>query len=102
MAFAVRRTSALRLSAFVLALLLLPSSVARAAEIRRVAEPIGDRYIVTVAPRADVDAVARKLSTKYGGTVLAVWKHAIRGFWIELPAAKATLLAKDPLVVTME
>lgn len=98
----VRRAAALRLSILVLSLAMLPWRAARGAEIQEAAEPIGDRYIVTVLPRTDTDAVANKLAAKYGGTLLAVWKHAIHGFWIALPADKASLLAKDPLVRTIE
>jgi len=61
------------------------------------------RYIVTIAsPAADVENVAYALSSEYGGTVLAVWQHAVRGFWIELSPADAARLADDERVATLE
>jgi Ig-like domain CHU_C associated len=54
------------------------------------------RYIVQLATQtADVTATANELASKYEGTVLAVWRHALRGFWIETSPANAERLARD-------
>jgi Ig-like domain CHU_C associated len=74
-----------------------------AAEIRKASEPARDRYIVTVARHtADVDAAAKALAAQYGGRLLAVWKNALKGFWIEMPASNAERLARDGRVITIE
>jgi Subtilase family/Ig-like domain CHU_C associated len=66
-------------------------------------QPIPNRYIVTF-PRATADAgaLAEAIARDHGGNVLAVWRHALKGFWIELPAANASRLASDPRVVRVE
>jgi hypothetical protein len=87
----------------VLLLTFLSGTPASAAEIRKASEPVRDRYIVTVArDTADVEAVAKALAAKYEGRILAIWKHAVKGFWIEMHTTEAARLAKDARVVTIE
>lgn len=89
--------------AFLAVLLFVASFPSAAANVRNAAEPMPGRYIVVLSPlTADVSVVARQLSAQYGGTVLGVWKHAVKGFWIEMPAANAERLATDRRVEKME
>lgn len=65
--------------------------------------PIKDRYIVVLkADVADVDAAADLLERQFGGRVLAVMKHAIRGFGIALNENQARALSRHPLVAMVE
>jgi|GEM_PF-1326707 len=76
---------------------------AGAVEIRHAVQPVKGRYLVIVSPfTADVPAVARELSKKYQGRILATWTHAAKGFWVELPEENAERLARDSRVMTME
>lgn len=91
----------LYLSAFLLSTCL--AMFAMAAEAPQAPEWIPNRYIVRMAPAtADPDAVAAALAAQYDGRVLAVWKNALQGFWIEIPAERAHRLADDPRVAAVE
>lgn len=62
-------------------------------------EPVGNRYIVRLKPGvSDAGTVANELAKRYDGRLLAVWKHALQGFWIELPSEKAARLGADARV----
>lgn len=85
------------------ALMLLVAQRSSAAEIRHFAEPVAGRYIVALSPfTANVPVVASELARTYNGKVLAVWRHALKGFRIELSAENAAKLARDKRVVSME
>ncbi|MEQ1439120.1 S8 family serine peptidase [Fontimonas sp. SYSU GA230001] len=74
------------------------------------AQPIANQYIVTLAklppesPLAalDVGALAQTLAVQFGGQVIHVYEHALRGFAIRLPDAAAPLLALHPAVAAIE
>ncbi len=74
------------------------------------AQPIANQYIVTLkklpadAPLAalDVATLAQTLAGQFGGQVLHVYEHALRGFALRLPDAAAALLALHPAVAAVE
>jgi subtilisin family serine protease len=49
-----------------------------------------------------VPGLARALERAHGGKLLHTYEHALKGFAIELPAAAALALARNPNVVHME
>ena len=56
-------------------------------------------------PRQDlpkVAQVAQELGRAYGGRVEEVWEHALQGFVIRMPEARARRLAEDPRVRAVE
>jgi Ig-like domain CHU_C associated/Peptidase inhibitor I9 len=74
-----------------------------ASPVRRAAEPVAGKYIVALPQSTgDVDALAGKLAKQYGGKVLAVWRHALKGFYAELSAENAERLARDKRVSAVE
>lgn len=77
---------------------------AHAARVVTAPDAIPGEYIVVlgnIAP-AKVSFVASDIARKSGGEVLAVWEHALRGFWIRMPDAKAAGLLDDPRVASVE
>jgi len=91
---------AVRRSVFFVVCLLLSVGVSWSAFA---GEALKRRYIVTVrAGETDVDGVARSLTATHGGRLLAVWKHAIKGFWVEMPRAGAIRLSTDKRVAAVE
>jgi subtilisin family serine protease len=71
---------------------------------RRAAEAIDGQYIVVLneLPRDKVAAVAAELSLRHQGRVLAVLKHGIAGFGVELTEQQALQLANEPRVAFVE
>lgn len=75
---------------------------------------VPDEYIVVLAehvadkPNArqpdlpDVAQVAQSLAKKFGGKVDEAWEHALQGFVIRMPEARARKLAEDPRVESVE
>jgi subtilisin family serine protease len=62
-----------------------------------------DRYLVVFRPEVqDVRGVANGLVSAHGGALGFVYEHALRGFSVELPAAAAVALARNPLVAYVE
>src|SRR6266851_1301193 len=52
------------------------------ATVRKAAEPVRNEYLIMLnVPADDVPKVAKELTKRYGGEVLAVWQHAVKGFW---------------------
>jgi len=72
--------------------------------IRRVADPVAGEYVVTVRANAggNVPAVAHALARQYGGDVLYVYQHALRGFAVRMSDVKARGLARHPFVAGVE
>lgn len=103
------------LSIFLSTALLLLAGSAEAAKFKKApANGVPDEYIVVMA-----DGVARKprqtqttlptaaqvaqlLGGLHGGQVSEVWEHALRGFVVRMPEAKAKKLANDPRVLSVE
>ena len=73
-------------------------------KIERAAEPVPDKYIVTL--RDDRPAVAglwaTSLTSKYGGALLDVYDQALQGFSVQMSEADAKALAADPAVESVE
>jgi hypothetical protein len=63
-----------------------------------VARRAGDRFIA----RPTVREIAQTLALAYEGTILYVYEHALRGFAVRMPEAKARLLANDSRVAWVQ
>src|SRR4029453_7240197 len=74
----------------------------RPADIRRVARAIPDHYIVVLQSDVDADTVSREAAAPHQGRLRHVYRQALRGFSIELNAAAAAALARDPRVLFVE
>jgi subtilisin len=60
-------------------------------------------YVVVLEPGvADVPMVAAGLAKAHGGTVGFVYRHAVRGFSVNVPAAGAAGIARSPHVAYVE
>ena len=71
--------------------------------IRRVADPVQGHYIVTIRNEfTDPDAFALETATLRRGRLKHVYRQAVRGFAIQLPAAEADALSDDPRVESIE
>jgi subtilisin family serine protease len=69
------------------------------------ATALPDRYVVVLKDTATAKAATQRtadgLAKRYGGTVRATWRHALRGFAISTSAANARKLAADPAVASV-
>jgi subtilisin family serine protease len=75
---------------------------------------VPDMYIVVLAegvsakpgaaqgPLPSVAQVAQSLAAAHGGQVEEVWEHALQGFEIRMPEARARRMAEDPRVLSVE
>ncbi|GAA2551607.1 hypothetical protein GCM10010435_22240 [Winogradskya consettensis] len=67
------------------------------------ATAIDGSYLVTLKDGTQADnAVAQRLTTRYGGTVGKVFGHAVEGYTAHLSARQAARLAADPAVASVE
>src|SRR5215208_3100656 len=68
------------------------------------AAPVRDSYIVVFKTGAvpDVPAAAQALASANGGAITFVYRHALEGFAVQLPAGRANALADDPRVAYVE
>jgi subtilisin len=65
--------------------------------------PGNDRFIVVFRPGVrEPERTANELVQAHGGTLGFVYRHALSGFSVELPAAAAAALARNPLVSYVE
>jgi YD repeat-containing protein len=74
-------------------------------DVLRAARPVAGRYIVLLrgdTKQEDVDVEADDLARQHGATVRGTWRHAVRGFVAEMPAAQAAALARSPRVALVE
>ncbi len=66
---------------------------------------VPDRYVVvlkdTALAKSATQRTADGLAKRYGGTVKATWRHALRGFAISTTAEAARKLAADPAVASV-
>ena len=74
----------------------------RGPAIRRARSPIPDRFIVVLASNDDPAAVGAESEALYGGRLRFVYRSAVHGFAIRMPAAAAAALARDPRVAWIE
>jgi len=88
----------------VTSLLVAAAAPAHAGERGSPAEPVRETYIVVFEPGAvgNVPAVAQKLASANGGALGFVYRHALEGFAVRLPAGRAQALANDPRVAHVE
>ncbi len=88
-----------------------PSSVPPpAAKFRAHADGIEHRYVVLLTDaaagprgaRSQTTSVAQALTAAYGGTVRALYRHAVNGYAVEMTEAAAKVLSGDPRVALVE
>jgi hypothetical protein len=91
-----------------LALFMIVLSIAAsadAASFLRAKNPIPGRYIVQlrsdVRPE-EVDHLAQTLTARHGGRLLGTLNHAVCGFGVAMPEARARALVHHPLVAQVE
>lgn len=73
--------------------------------IRRVHGSIPNQYIVVLndpLPSSDVPEVANQLVQQHRGTILHIYRHALKGFAAKLTDAAAAAIALDPRVDFVE
>ncbi|HSL17740.1 MAG TPA: S8 family serine peptidase [Methylomirabilota bacterium] len=93
----------------VVVVLLTVASGAGAADIRSNAEAVPDQYIVVLKPGVTerggppVAMVAQDMALRYGAKrVLHTYEHAVKGFAVRMPEARAEMLARDPRIAYVE
>jgi len=64
--------------------------------------PLGTYVVVLDARAGDVGTVAGQLGRAHGGTVGFVYRHALNGFSMRMPAAAAAALVREPQVAYVE
>jgi len=71
----------------------------------RNSNPIRGQYIVVLRPSAaaqDVQVVSKEVSARYRGRAGATFRHALRGFVVNMQEEDARALAADPQVAYVE
>ncbi len=58
-----------------------------------------DRWIVVLKPGVDPQATAQEMAARYGGAVRHVYRFALNGFALQVPAQAAQRIAQDPRVL---
>ncbi|HET8539377.1 MAG TPA: Ig-like domain-containing protein [Anaeromyxobacter sp.] len=78
-------------------------AVGTGSKFLRAAKPIPDQFIVVLADDAGgVPAVASQMARQHAGAVLRTYEHALRGFAVRMPRARAVALSDDPRVRWIE
>ncbi|MDX6501475.1 MAG: aqualysin 1 [Blastocatellia bacterium] len=75
------------------------------AKFRKAKKPKHDEYIVVLnneTPVSEVEAIANRLAHSHGGSVMGVFRHAIKGFGVRMSEGAAKALANDPRVLLVE
>jgi hypothetical protein len=73
------------------------------ATIVRAAEPVRNEYLIMLnVPASEVPKVAAELTKRYGGEVLVVWQHAVKGFWLKAAPEVARHMIQDRRVLSCE
>jgi subtilisin family serine protease len=70
-------------------------------KFHKAGKPIRDHYVVVLNPDTpgdEVEAIANDLLARHGGTTTYVYKHALKGFSIQLPEPAAMAMSNDPRV----
>ncbi|MDQ1592645.1 MAG: serine protease, partial [Pyrinomonadaceae bacterium] len=81
------------------------ASAAAGAKFRKNADAIPNRYIVVFnesVAKNKVKESADELARAHGGTIGFIYKHALRGFSVEMNEAQATALSRNPQVAFVE
>jgi len=79
--------------------------VGQTAQFLRNSNAVRDEYIVVLrdtVERGGSAAIAREMASARGGEVLATYEHALKGFAVRMPEARARELLKDPRVKYIE
>ena len=74
-------------------------------KFRKSKKPVREQYIVVLnseTPADEVEPLANEFLGKHGGTTRHIYKHAIKGFSIQLPEPAAMALSRDPRVAYVE
>src|SRR6185369_14016938 len=74
-------------------------------KFRRAKKRVPGQYIVVLNKDTrpeDVDFVANQLLVRHQGTTLAVYRHTIKGFAIQMPEAAAIALSHEPSVAYVQ
>jgi hypothetical protein len=73
------------------------------ATIQKAAEPVSNEYLIMLnVPASNVPNVAAELTKRYGGEVLAVWQHAVTGFWLKAEPEVARRMLQDRRIRSCE
>ncbi|MEO8033830.1 MAG: S8 family serine peptidase, partial [Acidobacteriota bacterium] len=71
--------------------------------VQKAAEPVRNEYLIMLnVPADDVPKVAKELTQKYGGEVLAVWQHAVKGFWLKAEPEVVRHMVQDRRIRSCE
>jgi hypothetical protein len=71
--------------------------------ILKAAEPVRNEYLIMLnVPANDVPKVAAELTKRYGGEVLAVWQHAVKGFWLKAEPEVVGHMIQDRRILSCE
>jgi subtilisin family serine protease len=62
-------------------------------------QTIPDRFVVVLRPGVDPGATAQELAARHGGQVRHVYRFALNGFALQVPAPAARQIARDPRVL---
>ncbi len=112
----MKKASSVLLSLFVFLLTLVPPPAVGASPrggpqrpgwrpVERHAGAIPGSYLVMLrddTPAGQVEKVARGLARAHGGSAVALYRHALRGFAARLSERAAEALARDPRVALVE
>ena|GEM_PF-571081 len=80
-----------------------PAPPAQSGQVQPATQPVAGQYIVTLKDEtpSHVPAETYDLTAKHGGSVFAVYQHALRGFATRMSPAQASAMAQDPNVATV-
>jgi hypothetical protein len=71
--------------------------------VQKAAEPVRNEYLIMLnVPANDVPKVATELTKRYGGEVLAVWQHAVKGFWLKAEPEVVRHMVQDRRIRSCE
>jgi hypothetical protein len=71
--------------------------------VQKAAEPVRNEYLIMLnVPSANVPKVATELTKRYGGEVLAVWQHAVKGFWLKAEPEVVRHMVQDRRIASCE
>jgi hypothetical protein len=93
------------LCAFLVTFVLASSLFAGEGTVRKHPNAVRNEYIVVLNPdfpAANVRATANAISNQHSGTLRKVWTHAVKGFFIEMTAARAEAMSHDPRIKYVE
>lgn len=81
------------------------SAAIHEARFRKAKKPKHNEYIILLqreTPDSEIDEIANSLANSYGGSVMGIVRHAVKGFGVRMTEGAAKTLAKDPRVILIE